>query len=89
MSGWSLAIRTGNASMGILPHKWPWHWAYALVLDRRWEYISELGGAYGDEETGGDAAEVPPEIWHDRKRVDEWVETRKKARKQKNDEQMR
>jgi hypothetical protein len=58
-----------------------------LVLDRRWEYIQEISGAYGDEDAGGDFAEVPPEIWHDRKRVDKWVEDAKDRRKRKQEEQ--
>ncbi len=68
------------------PQRWPWHWTFALVLERRWEYISEISGAYGDEEAGGDFAEVPPEIWHDKKRVDKWVEDMKERRKDKSDQ---
>jgi hypothetical protein len=64
-------------------HQWPWRWTYALVLERRWEYIVEMSAAYGDDEGTGDDKEIPPEIWHDRKRVDEWIERMKAKRKEK------
>lgn len=82
MAGWNLAIRAGAETSNLPAHKWPWQWTYALVLEKRWEYIAEISAAYGDEEAGGDKVEVPPEIWHDRKRVDEWIEERKKERKE-------
>jgi hypothetical protein len=84
LAGWNLAIKNG-ASVSYLPaDRWPWHWTYALVLERRWEYIGEMSAAYGDEDAAGDDKEIPPEIWHDRKRVDEWIDRMKAKRKEKN-----
>ena len=37
---------------------------------------------YGDEDSVGIDKEMPKEFWHDSKRVDEWIERRKKKRKE-------
>lgn len=80
LSGWVLATKTWGQSN---PIKIPWHWTFALALERRWEYVSEVSAMYGDEEAGGDFEKVPPEYWHDMKRVNEWVDKMKERKREK------
>lgn len=63
-------------------HRIPWTWTYVLFLERRWEQIQEISAMYGDEDALGIDKEMPKEFWHDSKRVDEWIERRKKKRKE-------
>jgi hypothetical protein len=37
---------------------------------------------YGDEDGTDDEKEIPKEYWHDQKRVDEWIEMRKRKKKE-------
>lgn len=84
LAGWNLAMKSG-ASISPLPaQKWPWHWTFALALEKRWEYVAEMGAVYGDEDGPDDDREIPPEIWHDQTRVKEWIERMKARRKEKN-----
>ena len=54
-----------------------------LFLERRWKQIVEVSSIYGDEDGIGDQREVPKEYWHDKKRVDEWIELAKERRKER------
>ena len=42
---------------------------------------------YGDEDRTDDEKEIPKEYWHDQKRVDEWIDRRKKKRKEERENQ--
>jgi len=49
------------------------------MLERRWEQMQELS-------TWDDDGNPPPkEWWHDTKRVDDWVDERREARRKKYD----
>jgi hypothetical protein len=41
---------------------------------------------YGDEEELGEWKELPEEYWHDKKRVDKWIEDAKQRRRDKQDQ---
>lgn len=68
--------------MEIPAHRYPWSWSYAIFLERRWEQVQEISSMYGDDKGTGDDKEIPKEYWHDQKRVDEWIDRRKKRREE-------
>jgi hypothetical protein len=67
-----------GATVSQIPaHRWPWHWTYAIVLEKKWEQIQELG-------SWDDNGEPPPkEWWHDHKYIEDWVEEKRNERKAK------
>ena len=67
----------GARASYLTADRWPWHWTYAIVLERRWEQIQELG-AWDD-----DGNPPPKEFWHDHERIEQWVTDHKEARKRK------
>ena len=80
--GWILTAQRGNAQISSLPaNKWPWQWTYAIVLQDRWRQVQDLAVLDQDEAQFG----VPPEIWHDQLRVDNWIEEQKRKRQEKQD----
>src|SRR3990172_2172682 len=80
LSGWVRNNQLASASLSsLLSHQWPWQWTYAVMLERRWEQMQELS-------TWDDDGNPPPkEWWHDTKRVDDWVDERREARRKKYD----